>query len=980
MRFSSLFIFLCLLTTVFYIIGFLLFLTDHEPGNNCEMTYMFEYPQYVRISQKLDEKYPKYGLYVYAEGRITKKARNMQFNGIPVLFICGNAGSYKQVRSLASIALRKTLNSGTPYHFDYFTVDLNNEFSGLYGPLLYEEFDYIAYSLKTILNLYNGVSNPPQKIILIGHSMGGVIAKRITGLLYEQNLISVVITLASPLKRNVLYFDRYASKFYKTFSSKENNFININIAGGYSDFLVPASLSNLKGNNTLNLVTSNIPKSWVEGNHIQILWCKQTVMAINRALFDSVDLKTLQISSNVPFITDVFRHHLLQNSGGKIHHKKELTKLDPKGEWIASIKKQYTIEHAYLRQNHWYMVSLTALPTYEMLTILTVNLETSNWIFACNAAYPKGYGRAYDGEDLTSYSEIVPSIRHKRRLITLNLHEIRKNNSEFTHVVFRSLPTSEPVTFHVDIYGTFERRVVFTIPIIPFRKKTIVAQTPEKALSFDLIFPELVSVIQSYQLYVEPIKCSSNQHHASASLIVPWSNEMVHTYITEGFDKPLILRLQSAKPVNASDAKVRLILEPSCVYEISIKFNLLGVFANMARYYSPFLLTHTTVVFLLVFQNQIHKLGESNKFPLFFTSLFTIINYSWLIIIATGIISNILSYTIGVKFLPEPDIVSFPNDGNWIDFLLLPLFLHMVSIIFVFMLVSVFSVSLFTLESTVNKLTLKFLAKTITLTIRFSDYFMTFLQKVPIIVSALLIFLCFTTCGALALCVGMVFYFLKLTKMSQDYVEKITWFLLKILSKKLKTIFSKRRTTEPEVNIAGSRAITENSRNNILTGQVDTAEPNRQNILKDIFETNSSLFFHSSMFFIWFTVMALNIPAVLTWAHNFKYSRHLSRDESFLPGLFLSISATILWQFDLPSNNKRFIDELRLMTLYCTIIILIYGTISVYVVNYLLTILFVLVVLQQYYNLTQEQSSPSNNMDNTKKPEDIYDEMRMKLD
>lgn len=116
----------------------------------------------------------------------------MQFNGIPVLFICGNAGSHKQgihinilsfidinviyiilVRSLASIALRKTLNSGTSYHFDYFSVDLNNEFSALYGPLLYEQFDYITHSLNKILELYNGVSKPPQKIVLIGHSMVG---------------------------------------------------------------------------------------------------------------------------------------------------------------------------------------------------------------------------------------------------------------------------------------------------------------------------------------------------------------------------------------------------------------------------------------------------------------------------------------------------------------------------------------------------------------------------------------------------------------------------------------------------------------------------------------------------------------------------------------------------------------------------------------------------------------------------------------
>lgn len=105
--------------------------------------------------------------------------------------------------------------------------------------------------------------------------------------------------------------------------------------------------------------------------------------------------------------------------------------------------------------------------------------------------------------------------------------------------------------------------------------------------------------------------------------------------------------------------------------------------------------------------------------------------------------------------------------------------------------------------------------------------------------------------------------------MSQDYVEQITWFLLKTVSKKLKSMFSKRHINETEV-IADTETIAENNESTAVTKKTDSEEPNRQNIFNDIFKTNNSLFFHSSMFFIWFTVMVLNIPAVLTWAHNFK--------------------------------------------------------------------------------------------------------------
>lgn len=87
--------------------------------NKCEMTYMFEYPQYVvslkiynlyQISyqlvfcclQKVElqhdvrSEFPRYGLYVYGEGEQAEKYYKKKFKGLPVLFLPGNAGSYKQ--------------------------------------------------------------------------------------------------------------------------------------------------------------------------------------------------------------------------------------------------------------------------------------------------------------------------------------------------------------------------------------------------------------------------------------------------------------------------------------------------------------------------------------------------------------------------------------------------------------------------------------------------------------------------------------------------------------------------------------------------------------------------------------------------------------------------------------------------------------------------------------------------------------------
>lgn len=88
------------------------------------------------------------------------------------------------------------------------------------------------------------------------------------------------------------------------------------------------------------------------------------------------------------------------------------------------------------------------------------------------------------------------------------------------------------MTFHVDTYGSSEREAQVSLPIFSLKKRVLVQETPEKALIYNLVIPELKDPLQIYQLYVEPIRCSDKQHHATASLVVPWANESVHTHFT----------------------------------------------------------------------------------------------------------------------------------------------------------------------------------------------------------------------------------------------------------------------------------------------------------------------------------------------------------------------------------------------------------------------------------------------------------------
>lgn len=67
-------------------------------SNGCVMTYM--YPMYIPISSPKGTSTVKYGLYLYHEGwkKIDFEDHLKKLSGVPVLFIPGNGGSFKQAR------------------------------------------------------------------------------------------------------------------------------------------------------------------------------------------------------------------------------------------------------------------------------------------------------------------------------------------------------------------------------------------------------------------------------------------------------------------------------------------------------------------------------------------------------------------------------------------------------------------------------------------------------------------------------------------------------------------------------------------------------------------------------------------------------------------------------------------------------------------------------------------------------------------
>ena len=67
------------------------------------MTWMYELPEYIKVPmpKSVQKRFPKYSLFIYGEGIYATYLKDMEENfeldGIPIVFVHGNAGRYKQV-------------------------------------------------------------------------------------------------------------------------------------------------------------------------------------------------------------------------------------------------------------------------------------------------------------------------------------------------------------------------------------------------------------------------------------------------------------------------------------------------------------------------------------------------------------------------------------------------------------------------------------------------------------------------------------------------------------------------------------------------------------------------------------------------------------------------------------------------------------------------------------------------------------------
>jgi glycosylphosphatidylinositol deacylase len=202
-------------------------------------------------------------------------------------------------------------------NLDFFTVDFNEDITAFHGQTLLDQAEYLNEAIAYILSLYHDPRRSqrdadlpdPTSVIILGHSMGGIVARTmLTMPNYQSNSINTIVTMSAPHARPPVSFDAEIVSTYKqindywrqAYSQKwaNNNPLwhvtLISIAGGGLDTVVPSDYASLESlvpdTHGFTVFTSSVPNVWTGMDHQAILWCDQFRKVVVRSLYDVVDV------------------------------------------------------------------------------------------------------------------------------------------------------------------------------------------------------------------------------------------------------------------------------------------------------------------------------------------------------------------------------------------------------------------------------------------------------------------------------------------------------------------------------------------------------------------------------------------------------------------------------------------------------------------------------------------------------------------
>lgn len=292
--------------------------------NGCRMSRM--YPSYVSHNEALrlhsrsaSPVMSKYSLLEYREWDERKRPIGEK-SAMAALFIPGNAGSYGQVRSMASSGATQYWVTTAPIHgperdkpqeewkdgpgpVDWYTLDFNEDFSAFHGQTLRDQAYFVNEVVHYLRSIYPAPDSEKMRVdernvtvSLVAHSMGGIVARLAPYLPnYVPGSIDTIITLSTPHAFPPVPIDRSLEGVYEQVNHQppphdEPAPLLISLAGGVLDTQLSsdASALALAGIQTpltrISSFTTALSMLWSSVDHLAAVWCDQLRYKIARGL------------------------------------------------------------------------------------------------------------------------------------------------------------------------------------------------------------------------------------------------------------------------------------------------------------------------------------------------------------------------------------------------------------------------------------------------------------------------------------------------------------------------------------------------------------------------------------------------------------------------------------------------------------------------------------------------------------------------
>ncbi|KAH8396272.1 hypothetical protein KR222_007229 [Zaprionus bogoriensis] len=938
----------------------------------CSFFYGIAHLHIERVKFAANRQYPNYGLYYYYEGRRPAlDPLKTRMTGAPVIFVPGNAGSYKQVRSLASVALRKArehYESGV--HLDYYTIDFDEELSAVYGGYMYHQQAFLKHCIRTIISIYR----QPSSIVLIGHSMGGKLAQSVLTDVEIGQYINAIISISTPLDQPVLNLDAHLGQFYvdihrqlsrtRTSSRPTNttnvcqslhqrqlseerqasqestpkldNVLLISTGGGNRDLLVSAGLTSSQFND-LHAMTSAIPRVNLSCDHLSAVWCLQFMQVINRFLFSIAERRE---DASVIFSSDKQRSMQSARAHFVRRRTRQQTAISLHAQSNWSEERRLVLNKFFakgLRAHYHELIAIERQARFKKLAVEALNVDDDElWLFGCEAHTRSDNESSYcdKATPLMHLVQRLPNTESEPRSIALlDLHNLRKTYAQWTHVLLRLPPATKRSGYNLDIYDPRERSVDIRMPRwYAYGRRIAINETLQGTLHYRLRISDLVEPYQSLRIVVEPLQCLQPNYRITTRLCVPWAAgfERYHTLTSPDQQPRLYVNVPTLMPrhynTSLNPVTLDLYLDPICRYRVSYEYSHADALSRLVLHFYGWFPAHIVCVLLIVLRNQLDKFQEVGSFR----SLKPYIGYlqytSLYLVTGCRLLKKLI---LNLKFLPEPEPLDYSINISIIIHCT-AIGLSVLSALALWLALAFYGNVLYRLALRLTRLTSSG-----------SNILLSIMTHLPITYGILTVSVAVGACSGIGLLLAFVFYFLILSNAYKDYLEDFLWQKAAKLLKRATGSSNTADNEQPLVVEASERAADASEQQHTKQKQEDEEQEQEQELCVGL----QNFPFHITLLLMLLIALMLNAPATLAWLRSRRHGINLP-DPSLCSSIVVLASLSLLLQLRAPQKLRGY-WILSIVLYLCAGIVLLYSQMAIYRLNYVIAGAFALLAAHQ---------------------------------